>query len=238
MRRSLGILALSFTACLPLHAGWRLEGNTTYTPPEKSSNDVSARVLNVDAARDAVWTAAVSYLSQTAFAIDQLSKESGLIAIKFSEPDPRRFIDCGALTSWVSNMRGRRDYTIEGAQPQAAFEQVAQGKLLGVERSVTLSGVINIFVLATDASHTSVRVNVRYVAQKRSVIHDRAAEIVNNAVPAVVSSAITFNSGEIGSDDGGAPTKCVSRLALEKQILEGIASELSKLAPSGNASPK
>ena len=70
-------------------------------------------------------------------------------------------------------MRGRREYTVEGAQPQAEFEEYGKGKLVGIERTVSLSGVINMFVLALDEVHTTVRVNVRYVAQKRNVVHDR-----------------------------------------------------------------
>src|SRR4051812_5398011 len=74
----LSALLLNTIVSVPLGAGWRVEGDTSYkppaqplTPPEKSAK--------FDAPRDLVWTAAVSYLSQTAFAIDQISKESGLI---------------------------------------------------------------------------------------------------------------------------------------------------------------
>jgi hypothetical protein len=236
MRTVVSALLLTTIVSVPLGAGWRVEGDTSYkppaqplTPPEKSAK--------FDAPRDLVWTAVVSYLSQTAFAIDQISKESGLISIKFSEPDPRRAIDCGVLTTWVSNMRGRRDYTVEGAQPQAEFEEYGKGKLVGIERTVSLSGVINIFVLAVDEVHTTVRVNVRYVAQKRNVVHDRAAEIVDHAAPAVLSSTVAFNSGEIGEDDNGSPTRCVSRFTIEKQILSGVAADLAQLQEQRAARP-
>lgn len=236
MKRLASVLTLSFAIFQPAYGGWRIEGGHSYKEPEKPSAEVRAATL--EASRDAVWTATVSYLSQTAFAIDQLSKESGLLSIKFSEPDPRRVIDCGVYSTWVSNMRGRRDYSIDGAQPQAMFEEFGQGKIFGIERTVTLTGVVNIFVLAVDSSHTSVRINVRYVAQKRNVVHDRAAEIVDRASPAVLSSAIMFNSGEVGVDDNGSGTKCVSRFAIEKQLLEGITAELRKLTSAPSTSSK
>ena len=228
--KSASYVAILLLVCVSAHAGWRIEGETKYKPPESVTGQAASRVLDLEASRDTVWMATVSYISQTSFAIDQISKDSGLVSIKFSEADPRRVIDCGILDLWVSNLRGRRTYTVEGAQPQALFEEYAKGKILGVERSVALTGVINIFVISIDQTHTSVRLNVRYVVAKRNVIHDVAAEMLGNVPPTVLTSSIAFNSGEVGSDDGGSATKCASRFVLERQLLEGIALELSKIS--------
>jgi len=220
--------ALGFAVLFPLQviAGWRLDGDSKYTPPTPVAKELAVNTRTFHVTRDAAWSALVSYLAVHSFGIDQVSKDSGLLTLKFSAQTPADYIDCGLIKTWVSNMRGRRDYGFAGASASERYEFLESGKLYSNERFVTLSAGANVFV--TSAGDTSsVRVNVRYVAHKRIIRHVP----LDMDPPLLIESDITFNSGEVGSDSNGSGTQCLSTYRFERELLDGVEKEIANQAP-------
>lgn len=225
-----GVIAI-FAVANPVSAGWRVEGAGKYIAPTPVPQSAAINSRELDVSRDAAWTALVSYMSRASFAIDQVSKESGLLTIKFSAPDPTVLVNCGTITSWVSNLRGRRDYSFEGASANETYETFERGTLFGIDRTVRLSGGVNIFIVAASDDRAIVRVNARYALQKHIVLHDVATEMLGRGGRTVLDSTIAFNTGEEGIDDGAArATRCVGTFSLERQILDGITAEIAATA--------
>ena len=104
--------------------------------------DTNAKVSNekmVDRPREQVWNAAVPALGKEFFVINNLDKSSGLINVSYSG-DPEKFIDCGQISSHVSNLRGERTYSFPGAAASKQFEMMSDGQLFNVNRKMVLKG--------------------------------------------------------------------------------------------------
>ena len=60
--------------------------------------------VTIDLSKDALWAKMIPALGKEFFVINNLDKASGLINISYSG-DPERYVDCGIITSQVSNAR-------------------------------------------------------------------------------------------------------------------------------------
>ncbi|MBI2449479.1 hypothetical protein HYV49_04235 [Candidatus Pacearchaeota archaeon] len=100
-----------------------LGGKYTYKPPD--SLPKINNFIEIEEPKDLVWQRLVAGLGREYFVINNLDKESGFINVSYGE-DPELFIDCGEISSWVSNLRGRRDYVFPASRAAQQFEQKAR----------------------------------------------------------------------------------------------------------------
>lgn len=214
-------LSLSVVVLLVVAEGAAASGKTEYIPPPIRSLDATSpenvRTYNIEP--ESAWLATIKYLSTSFFTLDQVLKDSSLVNLSFTVNDPPRYIECGRITSWVKNLRGRRDYSFEAA---SAHEQYETWPLKAIERTITLAGKINVF-LSKETGGVRVSVTTKYEVQKYVTA---TAPFNYEHPPQHLSSTLTFKTGENGRDEYG--TVCQSTFVLERQILDGIQLELAQ----------
>lgn len=201
-----------------------VDGGANYTPPTTSLQVKNTRDLA--APYDKAWRSVVAHLSDTSFVIDNIDKDSGLITVSFSVADPRTAVDCGQWAFWVKNLRGRRDYSVDGAAPYAKYEYLNDGTLTNIERSTTLSGKLNILVTAPTDTASKVKVTARFVQSMSLKVAPLLFDSNFRRVePRTFTESVGFTTGEEAQIPDGQ-TICRSNGQLEKQILDGISTAL------------
>jgi hypothetical protein len=169
--------------------------------------------LTVEASKDNVWDSLIPRLGREFYVINNLDKDSGLINVSYSG-DPREFVDCGRIRSYVQNARGERTYDFAAASPNETYEIMENG-LYFVNRKMSLEGRVNIIVQATAPQKTLVTANTRYVMTKSVQIEGAAGGYKS------LSDTISFNSGGRATFPGaGQSTTCVATGKLERDILK------------------
>ena len=207
-----------------------LDGALSYTPPTTAlpPEGTTPNRRDFDASFDTTWRAVVSHLSDTAFVIDTIDKSSGLIAISFSLPDPKADVDCGVVSSWVKNLRGRRDYQFDGASPNESYELVNNSTLVRVERHFEVSGKMNIFVTEQTPKSSRVKIVARYIANITATATPLAFDLNFQRVPPnTITETMSFNTGQDGKFPAVATT-CRPRGTLESKMLDAIAAAIVK----------
>jgi len=206
-----------------------LDGGTNYVPPTTSLEVDNAKTFPVS--YDKTWKAVVAHLSETSFVIDNIDKDSGLITVSFAMDDAQKAIDCGQWTSWVKNMRGRRDYSFDGAAPYAKYESLDKSTLMTLERNLSLSGKFNILVTEPTEESSRIKVTTRYVPTVKLKVTPLAFDSNFQRVqPRTFTESFSFNTGQ-EAQLPGAQTVCRSKGFLEAQILEGISGYLDVPSP-------
>lgn len=229
--QALRLMLACATLLVPLFASSKiLDGEISYARPATSPE--AARALNeavLPRSFDDSWSAMVDYVSQHGMVIDRLDKESGLVIITFSLSNPRDALDCGSVSSWVKNLRGRRDYHFDGASPIEHYERVENGTLIGTWRKLTVDGKLNIFLSRRSANETGIRVTARYVAVK-------SAKLDAIGVPEhPTDETAAFNTGEIGRFLPSG-SECVPHGRFEGALINAITAKLEvKPSPPSNA---
>ena len=147
------LIAVFISGCLAT-------GNTTYKGP---SDPITAfetyRVYDHD--MDTVWDACLNYAADSFFSLEHIVKDSGIITLSFSAPDPSDYIDCGVLNSSVNSMNGKRTYQIPLAAPENRYQIVSDGVLYDTQRTAGLNGQINIYFDDISPAETKVKVRIR-----------------------------------------------------------------------------
>ncbi|MBA4343233.1 MAG: hypothetical protein C0423_13930 [Methylibium sp.] len=174
----------------------------------------------VDRPRSEVWDAAIPNLGKQYFVINNLDKASGLINLSYSG-DPERFVDCGRITSTVTNLRGDRGYDFAASKAQQNYELMdLRYGLQIINRRMSLEGRTNLVFEAIDANRTKVTANVRYVLTRKIMVYNGARQLMGGK-----DGTISFNSGQVESfppdaDSGGLT--CVPTGALERDLLSAV----------------
>lgn len=208
--KPLGLLAfvISLTGCA---------GKLDYIRP-----DTNAKVSNektVDRPREQVWNAAVPALGKEFFVINNLDKSSGLINVSYSG-DPEKYIDCGQISSYVTNLRGARTYSFPGAAASKQYEVMNEGQLFNINRKMELEGRVNLIFEEVSPTKTKVTANTRYVVKRHVVVQH-----TGGGFPATNADSLAFNSGASASfpaTKDGRAVECVGTGKLEADILKAI----------------
>jgi len=167
--------------------------------------------ITINKSKDIVWKKIIPQLGSSFFVINNLDKDSGFINISYSG-DPEKYIDCGSISSFVQNARGKRNYNFPASSEYQEFETMINGNYLQFQRSMKLDGRINIVIQTIDEENTLVSINAKYIVTKNITVVNTSNHTQK------VSDTISFNTN--GSDSfpkGG--TKCYSTGKLEKDIL-------------------
>src|SRR5215470_6870285 len=104
---------------LPLLVCSCVTGGFNYTKPAQRTYDPNSVTVNMS--KDELWKGLIPILGKQFFVINNLDKDSGFINLSYPG-DPEQYVDCGVLTSTVSNARGERTYTIPGNKAQKEYE--------------------------------------------------------------------------------------------------------------------
>lgn len=205
LKLSIGITVIVFTIC-------NCAGHTDYTAPTPPDNVQNTRIVNMG--KDEVWSKIVPSLAKNFFVINNIDKESGLINISYSG-DPERYIDCGVISSFVQNARGKRTHTFQAAIAQKNYEVMENGVFSNVKREMHLDGRMNIIIEQIETEKSMVTVTTKYVVTKKIAVY-----MAGRSAPANYSDTISFNTG--GSATFPQGTVCCSTGDLESVILELI----------------
>jgi hypothetical protein len=202
-----------------------VSGRFAYEPPDVDGSAQPTRVF--DAPPDAVWRAVVAHVGDTFFVIDNMEKDSFFLNLSFSAKDPAEYIDCGQVTSDVTNARGPRHYSFPGASAAEEYEATDAGHLYFVSRQMGLTGKVNLLLTALGPSQTRMKVTARYVVRKTAV--ERTPMDIDP--PRTLDTTLSFSTGELAQEPTGMKMQCRGTLALETSILDGTAAKLSTLRP-------
>ena len=201
----LGLLALmviAFTGCI--------SGGIVYNQPTSSPDRIKAITVNKDF--DYVWKKLINGLGDSYYVINTIEKVSGIINLSYSG-DPKPYIDCGSISSDVSNARGKRSYVFDANEKYKEYEVTTKGLLFFVKRKLTLNGRINVIVQKVSSNETTVKVRVRYIAE-------RTADIQQAGIPRSnrLQDTMNFDTGTCDSLASG--TTCCSKGKMENDILD------------------
>jgi len=168
--------------------------------------------------REAVWNAAVPALGKQFFVINNLDKSSGLINISYSG-NPEQYVDCGEVTSQVSNARGERTYRFPGASENQTYEALVNNVLFFINRRMKLEGRVNLVFEEAGPNQTRVSANTRYVLTRDIQIRNNSNQTSSR------SDSISFNTGSgagYAKTASGQGTECVAKGTLETELLSLI----------------
>lgn len=207
---------------LSLNAQCKLiDGGSSSTQP-LTPLDSTANVIELPVGYDEAWRAMVAKLSESAFVIDTMDKDSGLITIAFSLSDATEYIDCGTLHSWVKNLRGRREYTVANNSPRSEFEYFQNGTIALIRRTSQTSGKVNIFVSSVTKTRTRIKATAKFVFIRRASIDTREFDSrdFSRKPPVEVLDDMSFVTGQEGRFANGLT--CRSTIKLESSYLTNI----------------
>lgn len=206
------IIALTATALLM----YGCAGNFDYIRPTHQDRTSNSVMINLP--KDIVWNAAIPKLGSQFFIINNLDKSSGLINLSYSG-DPEKYVDCGRIISYVSNLRGGRTYDFQASKAAQRFEVMRYGKLFNVDSRMGLEGRVNLIFEELEPNKTRVTANTKYVLTNSidiNGIHDTLETI-----------AFNFNKGgqlssSLISDLSERTTECGPTGELEYEILQTV----------------
>ena len=192
-------------------------GKIDYVRPDRPATVANTKVIELH--RDQVWNAAVPELGKRFFVINNLDKSSGLVNVSYSG-DPEQYINCGVISSYVSNARGERTHRFPAATASKQYEVMHNGQLFFLNRKMELEGRVNLVFEEMSSNQTRVTANTRYVVKKTVTGNNAQGQMIPPQ-----SDTIAFNTGKsasFSSNDGRATTECVSTGRLEADILDAI----------------
>jgi hypothetical protein len=144
-------------------------GRFEYVGPVDTAAPATSAI--VDRTAHEVWRAISSALDGSAFDIVGADRESGVLTIVYSG-DPERYVDCGQLTSSVTNLRGTRTYRFPAASAWAEYELMTGKEILVVARRMTVEIRAIATVSRVEARRTRVSLSTRYTLTRTLTIRD------------------------------------------------------------------
>jgi len=192
-------------------------GTFNYTPPKTEQLKIENQKI-VEKSFSKVWDQAMEQISQTAFSIDHINKESGFISINFSEINPEKYLDCGTYDIEFSNLRGEQKINFQGAESNKSYNVMDGNQVVQIVRNTKLSGKINLYIKESEKNKSLVRVNVKYIL----TVFGANSQMGNDYrwYPRDFSYSLDLSTGEAGrASEGQRKTQCIANGSLEKQIL-------------------
>jgi len=188
-------------------------GKIDYTPPYSVATPPNSKL--VDLSRDELWSRLIPAISREFFVVNTIDRQSGLMNVSYSG-DPQRYIDCGQISSTVSNARGTRNYGFSGASPSQTYEIMNSEGLFGITRTINLEGRINIVVEEVGRRQSRITASTRYVVNRQTTIRNTQGQ------SGTFTHTVNFNTGGSASFPSGgnsAPLICRANGRLEAEII-------------------
>jgi len=187
-------------------------GDANYVQPLR--NYSSTNTIELQESKDDAWKRIVPALGKAFYVINNIDKDSGLINFSYSG-DPVKYVDCGRITSTVTNLRGTRDYNFPASQAFQEYETMNGINLIHISRKMHMTGRINLIMEELSQKNVRITINTRYVLTKS--ITARAT----NGQTQSTSDTVSFNTNETGHFSS-SQTVCRPTGKLEKHILSLI----------------
>lgn len=191
-----------------------------YTPPMEYSPVISREYK---CSFDKVWRATIDSLSESFWTLDNIEKDSGILTLSCTFPDPTDWIDCGRtrhqakMPTWNIN----QDITYDNASKIQALivvkeDGTAFDKML---RTVKVSARCNVIVKQKGHDSTTVTINTKY-----AVIVDYKFKYGLHFYPS--THDVGFSNRDIGIFEDGEAAICRSKNTFEAELLNAIGSKL------------
>jgi len=191
-------------------------GKLDYTPPK--AEEVETFEAEIKGTYDQVWRKIVDKLSQNAYVINNLSKESGLINFSFEIAPPDDYADCGKYIGEFSNLRGSAKYDFNGAS-SANFTIKRDALVFNVERKTSLSGRGNVFVKKNKKESILVRFNAIFTLKGTDYKTFMGPNYSTQR--AVDNFSVTFSTKEKGKNSQGFMV-CQSKGIIEAALMSSL----------------
>jgi hypothetical protein len=195
-------------------------GTINYSPP--ASDYKAQNSIEIAKPREEVWKGAVPAIGREFFVINNLDQSSGLMNLSYTG-DPEKYIDCGIVSTTVTNVKGTFVYNFAGAAAQTYYETFTNMTWAQINRRVSLEGRVNIIFEALSPERTRVTANTRYVVQREQNI--RAQGMQGQGV-GTVRHSISFGSNQSASfpmnTAAGSAVECRANGKLETDLLRLI----------------
>ena len=188
-------------------------GKVDYVRPTSDPKIQNTKV--VPGAKEAVWNKTIPALGKQFFVINNLDKSSGLVNLSYSG-DPEKYVDCGEISSYVSNVRGKRTYNFPAARASQEYEVMNSEGLFVIDRKMALEGRMNLIFEDAGPSQTRVTANTRYVLTRSQRVQGGGGPSRER------TDTMSFNTGQVGSlpvPNSAETVDCVSTGRLEAEVL-------------------
>ena len=193
-----GLLALPFVA--------GCAGQFEYVRPV--GHAAAANWRTVEKSADDVWRGLASAVEAHPFDVVSLDKESGVLILSYSG-DPEPYVDCGHITSSVSNLRGKRIYAFPAAAAATEYEIMTGKEILIVARRMAVEIRLTATVVRIGALRTRVSAGARYILTRTMTTRDTQGRV------RTTSDAIHFASGQEAVFSGTVTCRPSGRLEME-----------------------
>lgn len=185
-------------------------GKFEYKQPQAAKS--VKNTITIKKSKDEVWKKIIPQLGSSFFVINNIDKDSGFINISYSG-EPEKYIDCGTISSFVQNARGKRNYNFQASSKYQEYETMTNGIYARYQRSMNLDGRINVVIQSIDKNDTLVSVNAKYIVTKNIAV------INTSNITQRRSDTISFNTNSSNRFPKSGTT-CYSTGKLEKEILK------------------
>lgn len=189
-------------------------GKLEYKPP--APEPAPTNVIEVQESRARVWDRLIAGVGKGFFVINNIDRSSGFLNLNWSG-NTERYLDCGQISSQVSNARGKRSYVFPAAKANQVYEVMSYGRLFFVDRSMSAEGRLNVILEELAARKTRVTVNAQYTVRRTT-----KAQPAEGGDPLSNESTIRMISGGSASfpvTDGSSLVTCKATGELENDVL-------------------
>lgn len=180
----------------------------SYQPPAVNKPVQNTKQLSMSA--DKAWAKVIPELGKSFFVINNIDKESGFINLSYSG-DPKKYVDCGAISSYVDNLAGKRTYNFPAASPNQVYETFENGHLFKINRTMNLDGRINLVLQDLGNDKSLVTVNTKYIVTLGGGWQSASGHT------GVTNVSMNFNTNGGSSFPSG--TQCRSIGTMESEVL-------------------
>lgn len=207
MRRTRGVA----TGLLGLVLFAGCAGRFDYVRP--ASVETPPHVLIVTKSREEVWRQVSRSLVKDRFLLDGIDREAGVVTLTYAG-DPEPYVDCGYITSYVTNVRGERTYRFAAATASTEYEIMTGTEILSIVRRLTLDARIAVTMTAVDTTATRISATTRYTLVRTMLVHDAKRR------SRTISDFISFDTGQEATFPGAVA--CRASGMLETDVLSAF----------------
>ena len=176
-----------------------------YVPPNIDDTNFKSSVIS-DKNFEETWTTVIDFVNDSFFKIENLEKDSGLIALSFGSKEAENFIDCGYF-----------EYTLffTGEEFKGSYIDYAKSGLLAM-----LKAKMNINIRKIDNKSTKISINTNYTYSTQHALGYYDPKL-NQTYSFVTGGYQTINV--INPISGSIPTRtCKSTNFAENEIFNVI----------------
>ncbi len=159
----------AFITLVPLGLLAGCIGRFDYAPPPSGGTPPHWLVVAKSAAE--VWRQASAGGGWDRFAMETVDNSAGVITLRY-HGDPERYVDCGSITSYVQNARGKRTYQFPAATASTEYELMTGREILSIARRMQLEARIAVALTPIGSEGTRVSATTRYVLSRTLLIRD------------------------------------------------------------------